>query len=70
MKTDYQNLVLQKLTQFRHQKKWCQEMMADRLGTCQSNYSSMESGKHNITLSQFIAICKVLEKHPSDFFTE
>jgi transcriptional regulator with XRE-family HTH domain len=45
-------------------------MLADLLGTFQSNYSNMERGKQNISLNQFFEICKVLGKHPSDFFRE
>jgi transcriptional regulator with XRE-family HTH domain len=68
MNSTYKSVLLQKIQHYRLEKKWCQEAMADAIGTCQSNYSSLESGKHSLSIDQFLAICQALDRHPAEFF--
>lgn len=47
------------LRRARLRRRWTQEEVAFELGLDPANYSRIESGKTNITIGQFVAICRV-----------
>jgi transcriptional regulator with XRE-family HTH domain len=53
------------ITDLRTQRKWSQQVLADRLGYVLSYINSLERGKQNPSFKLIVAIAQVFEMRPS-----
>jgi transcriptional regulator with XRE-family HTH domain len=51
----------QQIRSIRESKGYSQEYMAEMLGTCQSAYANLESGKSIMRVDRLLEICSLLE---------
>jgi transcriptional regulator with XRE-family HTH domain len=50
----------------RIERKLSQELIADKIGISQSNYSKLENGEKSFSVSELSVICEILEVSPLD----
>lgn len=60
--------IVEGIKKIRKQKGIKQQTVASELGITVSAYSMLETGQNELSLSQFLKVCKVLETHPMTFF--
>lgn len=56
----YSDKIGQQIRSVREAKGYSQEYMAEMLGTCQSAYANLESGKSNMTIDRLLQITEIL----------
>ncbi len=59
-----------RIREFRENKKFTQEKMADDLHIVLNQYGRIERGESSCTLSNLIQICNILEITPNDILAE
>jgi len=57
----YSDKIGQQIRSIRESRGYSQEYMAEMLGTCQSAYANLESGKSVMRVDRLMNICAILE---------
>jgi transcriptional regulator with XRE-family HTH domain len=57
----YSDKIGQQIRSIRESRGYSQEYMAEMLGTCQSAYANLESGKSIMRVDRLLEICSLLE---------
>ncbi len=57
----YSDKIGQQIRSIRESRGYSQEYMAEMLGTCQSAYANLESGKSVMRVDRLMDICAILE---------
>lgn len=66
---NYRSRVGKTIWQFRVERGWTQETLADRAGLHPTYIGGVERGERNLGLDNILKIAKALSKHPSALFS-
>lgn len=64
----YKMLLHRKIRCMRHERKWSQETMANKLDMSPNGYGSIERGETNVQISRLLQIAKIFEVDVSELF--